>query len=342
MHYTVDLLSNTSAINATMNDSTIVLHCEMRAFIRPDSSLLWKGPSGRRIASDENKYHITFSDGVPDVAANGSQTLVPSRVSTLTIINPEPSDSGRYTCSIVGVSAEVVISVQVDGFSSIHGSIIDTTQPSVTANSSDSSSIIDTTQPSVTASSSDSSSTLTLIGIILGSLSAVILSVAGILATVVCCVIQMQNKSRKVLNHDLNKKVQPTYDYVDLPRLDHGSHLVRYSRQPDIKTVHNNQLLNQTAYDDIVINDDRNAAIYDEIKDNNERDDTYDVVMDAQYFSTTRDVKCKAVTSDCNDYEVPVSGTGTLVVESNVQNVAGTVTNGTDHEECTKHDENNK
>ena len=99
----------------TVDDSTVVLECEMRAYIRPDSSLIWEGPGGRRIAGGTGKYQITFSDGSQDAAANGGVELVPSRVSTLTITNPEPSDAGTYTCSVMGTTEAVTMELTVNG-----------------------------------------------------------------------------------------------------------------------------------------------------------------------------------------------------------------------------------
>ena len=114
----VELLSNTSTAMATMDDNTIELHCEMRAYIRPDSSLIWEGPGGQRITGGTDKHQITFSDGSPDAAANGGAALVPSRVSTLIITNPEPSDAGTYTCTVVGTTAAVTMELTVNGSSS--------------------------------------------------------------------------------------------------------------------------------------------------------------------------------------------------------------------------------
>ena len=77
----MELLSNTSAVMATMNDSIILLlalYCEMRGFIRPDSSLIWEGPGGQKISGGMGKHQITFSDGSPGAAANGGGVLVPS------------------------------------------------------------------------------------------------------------------------------------------------------------------------------------------------------------------------------------------------------------------------
>ena len=100
---------------ATVDDSAVALECEMRAFIRPDSSLIWEGPGGRRITGGTSKHQITFSDGSPGTAANGSGVLVPSRVSMLTITNPEPSDTGMYTCSVMGTTEAVTMELTVNG-----------------------------------------------------------------------------------------------------------------------------------------------------------------------------------------------------------------------------------
>lgn len=111
----VELLSNTSTVMATMDDSTIGLHCEMRAYIRPDSFLMWEGPGGRSITGGTGKHQIMFSDGSPDAAANGSAVVVPSRVSTLIITNPEPSDAGTYTCTVMDTNEAVTMELTVNG-----------------------------------------------------------------------------------------------------------------------------------------------------------------------------------------------------------------------------------
>ena len=108
-----------SAVNATIDDGVVVLECEMRAYIRPDSSLIWEGPGGQRIAGGTGKHQITFSDGSQGTAANGSAELVPSRVSTLVISNPEPSDTVTYTCRVLGVTNPVAIDLLVDSLRGI-------------------------------------------------------------------------------------------------------------------------------------------------------------------------------------------------------------------------------
>ena len=102
----------------TMDDSTIELQCEMRAYIRPDSFLMWEGPGGRSITGGTGKHQIMFSDGSPGAAANGGALVVPSRVSTLIITNPEPSDAGTYTCTVMGTTAAVTMELTVNGSSS--------------------------------------------------------------------------------------------------------------------------------------------------------------------------------------------------------------------------------
>lgn len=110
----VDLLSkfNETVVMATTADSTVELSCEMRAFIRPDSSLIWEGPDNQRLIGGTEKYQITFSNGSSDTAVNG--TLVPSRVSTLTILNPEKSDQGVYTCSIIGTNKTIDLLIMIN------------------------------------------------------------------------------------------------------------------------------------------------------------------------------------------------------------------------------------
>ena len=99
---------------ATTNEYTVELSCEMRAYIRPDSSLIWEGPSGRRITTETDKYQITFSDGLPDTAVDGSGVLVPSRVSTLTIHDPEKPDQGVYTCSVMGTNKSIELVIMIN------------------------------------------------------------------------------------------------------------------------------------------------------------------------------------------------------------------------------------
>ena len=123
----VELLSkfNETVVMATTADSTVELSCEMRAFIRPDSSLIWEGPDNQRLIDGTRKYQITFSNGASNTAVNG--TSVPSRVSTLTILNPDKSDQGVYTCSVMGTNKTIDLLVMINNMKA--------TTPSVTATS---------------------------------------------------------------------------------------------------------------------------------------------------------------------------------------------------------------
>ena len=234
-----------SSVNATMDDGTVALECEMRAFIRPDSSLIWEGPGGRRMAGGMGKYQITFSDGSPMTAADGSGELVPSRVSTLIISNPEPLDAGTYTCRVVNVSdAVVAIDLLVDSLSGIT-TRFDAQTESITTNSGN-------------------SPILLVIGAVLSSV-AVVLILAGILVVVVCGVIRAQNRRRNVYVSNKNAGIpQPVYDHIDLPELnvddDRGVDR-RYNGPPNQVNWNDGDDYNE-------IKDDA-----DEIRDTRERDD---------------------------------------------------------------------
>ena len=112
----VDLSSkfNETVVMATTSDSTVELSCEMSTFIRPDSSLIWEGPDNQILTSETGKYQITFSNGSRDMAVDGSGTLVPSRVSTLTISNPEKSDQGVYSCSVMGTNKTIDLVIMIN------------------------------------------------------------------------------------------------------------------------------------------------------------------------------------------------------------------------------------
>ena len=112
----VDLSSkfNETIVTATTSDTTVELSCEMSAFIRPDSSLIWEGPDNQILTTGTGKYQITFSNGSRDMAVDSSGTLVPSQVSTLTISNPEKSDQGVYTCSVMGTNKTIDLVIMIN------------------------------------------------------------------------------------------------------------------------------------------------------------------------------------------------------------------------------------
>ena len=117
-YFAVELQSNVNGnrLVASSSDVSVELACEMSGFIRPDDSLTWVGPTGQTIVSGSNRHQITYTDGASlQGAANGSEDLVPTRVSTLRISNPEPSDTGNYTCRVSEAFQAVAIELIVNG-----------------------------------------------------------------------------------------------------------------------------------------------------------------------------------------------------------------------------------
>ena len=111
--FAVELRSNNGdKVTAFSTDNSVELTCEMSGFIRPDESLTWVGPEGQTITSG-----ISFSNNAssPEAAADGSDVLVPSRISTLVISNPVASDSGNYTCRVSDTLQSVTIELFVNG-----------------------------------------------------------------------------------------------------------------------------------------------------------------------------------------------------------------------------------
>ena len=123
----MQLLSNTSEdrVCASSKDASVELACEMRQYIRPDNFLTWEGPGSQVITSGTNRRQIVFSDGLPNAAiAIGIFNFVPSRISTLVISNPEPADTGTYTCRVIGMSQVVAIELEVNGSDTIESGIM--------------------------------------------------------------------------------------------------------------------------------------------------------------------------------------------------------------------------
>ena len=104
-----------STVVTTTGANNTELSCEMSAYIRPDSSLVWEGPGGQRILNKTEKYQILFSNGTPNASVNGDTSLAPSRVSTLIISDLEPSDAGNYTCRILNTDQTSTVHLEVAG-----------------------------------------------------------------------------------------------------------------------------------------------------------------------------------------------------------------------------------
>ena len=99
-------------MTAYSNESEVELQCEMTLYIRPDEDLQWFSGS-MVISSGTNRRTISYHNGTADAAQNGGNAIIPGRVSVLTISNPQQSDSGMYSCRILGTeqSADIQLSV---------------------------------------------------------------------------------------------------------------------------------------------------------------------------------------------------------------------------------------
>ena len=100
------------------NDTVVELSCEMAYFIREDHDFQWF-VEGRQIISGTNNWTITYTNSTPDVAQKGASSLIPSRVSTLTIYNPRVADTGTYTCSVQNTNQSANIRLTVRPISTI-------------------------------------------------------------------------------------------------------------------------------------------------------------------------------------------------------------------------------
>ena len=97
------------------NATSVSLSCEMSLYLRPDEDLQWF--RGGQLISDTNeRYTITYTDGTEE-GQFGSDTIGNSRVSTLVISQPQPSDSANYTCAIRNTeqSQDIQLTVESTG-----------------------------------------------------------------------------------------------------------------------------------------------------------------------------------------------------------------------------------
>ena len=190
----------------SVNDNSIKLSCEMSVFIRPDSFLIWEGPGGRRITRGTKKYQITFSDGSPEQGVNRTVELVPSRVSTLTIFNLEPSDAGNYTCSIKGTDQAVSVNL-----------IMDETIIAMTPTNSfvgDDIMTIFRPSPLTTANSSHSTSkSVSFIPVIAGSVAGVLGLLAIPISFIVLCILYKCKRTKETLSIAYSYPIYENNDY---------------------------------------------------------------------------------------------------------------------------------
>lgn len=75
------------------------LTCEMSLYLRPDEDLQWF-KDGELINGTE-RHNISYSY-VSGKGQSGGRTTGPSRLTKLTISEPQLADSGVYTCAIRG------------------------------------------------------------------------------------------------------------------------------------------------------------------------------------------------------------------------------------------------
>ena len=196
----VELQTNSSTVIPSINDSSVELSCEMRAFIQPDSSLIWDGPGGRRITGGMEKYQITFSDGAPEQAVNRTIELVPSRVSTLTIFSLEPSDAGNYTCSVTGTDQAVSVNL-------IMAESITTTTPTISFIPEPATEDID---DATTISIPSPTKSVSFIPVIVGSVAGTLGLLAIPFSIVALCILFKCTRSKETLSITAS---YPIYDY---------------------------------------------------------------------------------------------------------------------------------
>ena len=196
--HAVELQTNSNTVIPSVNDSSVELSCEMRAFIRPDSFLIWEGPDGWRITDGTEKYQITFSDGSPEQAVNRTIELVPSRVSTLTIFNLEPSDAGDYTCSVMGTDQAVSINLIMT--ESITAVTMTPTTSFVPGSGDE----------ATTTSSPSPTKPISFIPVIVGSVAGVLGLLAILSSFVVLCILFKCKRSKETLSITTS---YPIYDY---------------------------------------------------------------------------------------------------------------------------------
>ena len=87
------------------------MNCLMSGYIRPDADLQWR--RGEEMITANDKYSITYIEGIFDAAVNG--VMVSSRFTILTISDVKDSDEGTYTCFVQGTDAEASVQLSITG-----------------------------------------------------------------------------------------------------------------------------------------------------------------------------------------------------------------------------------
>ena len=102
----------------------------MTLYIRADEDLQWFNGS-MMITSGTNRRTISYHNGRADAAQNGGSVIIPGRVSVLTISNSQQSDSGTYSCRILGTeqSADIQLNVMSTQQTTLPGATSPVTTP---------------------------------------------------------------------------------------------------------------------------------------------------------------------------------------------------------------------
>ena len=108
------LQANLSNLTAHISDSEVELQCEMTLYSRPDEDLQWFRGS-EMIVNGTNRYTISYHNGLAGAAQKGENVTIPGRVSVLAISNPQLSDSGTYTCRILGTEQSADVQLSLEG-----------------------------------------------------------------------------------------------------------------------------------------------------------------------------------------------------------------------------------
>jgi len=99
----------------------------MTLYIRADEDLQWFNGSTMITSGRTVSYH----NGTAGAEQNGAIITIPGRVSVLTISNPQQSDSGTYSCRILGTeqSADIQLNVMYTQPTKLPGATSPVTTP---------------------------------------------------------------------------------------------------------------------------------------------------------------------------------------------------------------------
>ena len=103
---------NMTNLTVFNNATDVKLSCEMSEYIRPDKDLQWF--KGDQLITNGAKYTIMYENGSGQGQIGGAK-LGSSRLSTLTISEPQLIDSGSYTCAVRGTGQSRAFELIVEG-----------------------------------------------------------------------------------------------------------------------------------------------------------------------------------------------------------------------------------